>query len=40
MLEPKVKNFLSGKVTIILSKTRGKVETVDEKEEDIMYQIE
>lgn len=31
MLEPKVKNFLSGKVTIILSKTRGKVETVDEK---------
>lgn len=31
MLEPKVKNFLSGKVAIILSKTRGKVETVDEK---------
>lgn len=31
MLEPKVKNFLSGRVTIILSKTRGKVETVDEK---------
>lgn len=30
LLEPKVQNFISGRVARILSKTRGKVESVDE----------